>query len=103
MQYMSLDLASRAQLDRLIDNTISLMPLFINTIHRDNNFEIMNVNDKGDYVLGLIMGKIISSFSSIFFAIHNRIIAPEEISELMGVVITRVEDIRNAYASIGIK
>jgi hypothetical protein len=58
-----------------------------------------NDGKKEDYVLGLVMGKIMSSSSSMFIAMHNRMATLDEMNQILQVIHTSGEKIRSAYTN----
>lgn len=52
-----------------------------------------------NYVLGFVMGKIMSSSSSMFIAMHNRMGTLGEINQILQVIHTSGEEITSAYTN----
>ena len=50
-------------------------------------------------LLGFVMGKIMSSSSSMFIAMHNRMGTLDEINQILQVIHTSGEKIRSAYTN----
>ena len=68
---MDLHPTTRAFLEQIIDNEIRQIQFVVSAI-RNERFWTTTVKNEEDYVLDFVMGKIMSSSSSMFIAMHNR-------------------------------
>ena len=90
---------TRAFLEPIIDNEIRQIQFVVSAIRNDERFWTTAVKNEEDYVLGCVMGKIMSSSSSMFIAMHNRMGTLDEINQILEVLYTSGEEIRSAYTN----
>ena len=90
---------TRAFLEKIIDNEIRQIQFVVSAIRNDERFWTTAVKNEEDYVLGCMMGKIMSSSSSMFIAMHNRMGTLDEINQILEVLYTSGEEIRSAYTN----
>jgi hypothetical protein len=95
---MDLHPTIRAFLEQIIDNEIRQIQFVVSTI-RNERFWTTTVKNEEDYVLGLVMGKIMSSSSSMFIAMHNRMATLDEMNQILQVIHTSGKKIRSAYTN----
>ena len=96
---MDLHPTTRAFLEQIIDNVLRQIQFVVSAIRNYERFWAMAVKNEEDYVLGFVMGKIMSSSSSMFIAMHNRMATIDEMKQILQVIHTRGEEIRNAYTN----
>ena len=94
---MDLYPTTRAFLEQIVDNEIRQIQFVISAIRNDEKFWTTAVKNEEDYVLGFVKVKIMSSSSSMFIAMHNRMATLDEMKQIFQVIHTRGEEIRNAY------
>ena len=78
---MDLHPTTRAFLEQIIDNEIRQIQFVVSTI-RNERFWTTTVKNEEDYVLGFVMGKIMSSSSSMIITMHNRMGTLDEINQI---------------------
>jgi hypothetical protein len=81
---------TRAFLEQIIDNEIRQIQFVVSAI-RNERFWTTTVKNEEDYVLGFVMGKIMSSSSSMIIAMHNRMGTLDEINQILQVTHTVVK------------
>lgn len=98
---MDLHPTTRAFFEQIIDNELRQIQFVVSAIRNDERFWTTAVKMRRTmyYVLGFVMGKIMSSSSSMFIAMHNRMATLDEIKQILQVIHTRDEEIRNAYTN----
>ncbi|MGA7977019.1 MAG: hypothetical protein WB975_07280 [Nitrososphaeraceae archaeon] len=96
---MDLHPTTRALLEQIIDNEISQIQFVVSAIRNDERFWTTTVKNEENYVLGFVMGKIMSSSSSMFIAMHNRMGTLGEINQILQVIHTSGEEITSAYTN----
>ena len=96
---MDLHPTTRALLEQIIDNEISQIQFVVSAIRNDERFWTTTVKNEEDYVLGCMMGKIMSSSSSMFIAMHNRMGTLDEINQILQVLDTSGKEITSAYTN----
>ena len=79
---MDLHPTTRAFLEQIIDNEIRQIQFVVSAIRNDERFWTTTVKNDEDYVLGFVMGKIMSSSSSMIIAMHNRMGTLDEINQI---------------------
>ena len=79
---MDLHPTTRAFLEQIIDNEIRQIQFVVSAIRNDERFWTTTVKNEEDYVLGFVMGKIMSSSSSMIIAMHNRMGTLDEINQI---------------------
>lgn len=95
---MDLHPTIRVFLEQIIDNEIRQIQFVVSAI-RNERFWTTTVKNEEGYVLGLAMGKIMSSSSSMFIAMHNRMETLDEMNQILQVIHTSGEKIRSAYTN----
>ena len=95
---MDLHPTTRAFLEQIIDNEIRQIQFVVSAI-RNERFWTTTVKNEEDYVLDFVMGKIMSSSSSMFIAMHNRMATLDEMNQILQVIHTSGEKIRSAYTN----
>ena len=93
---MDLHPTTRALLEQIIDNEIRQIQFVVSAIRNDERFWTTTVKNEENYVLGFVMGKIMSSSSSMFIAMHNRMGTLDEINQILQVIHTSGEEITSA-------
>ena len=88
---MDLHPTTRAFLEQIIDNEIRQIQFVVSAIRNDERFWTTTVKNEEDYALGFMMGKIMSSSSSMFIAMHNRMGTLGEINQILEVIHTVVK------------
>ena len=96
---MDLHPTTRALLEQIIDNEISQIQFVVSAIRNDERFWTTTVKNEENYVLGFVMGKIMSSSSSMFIAMHNRMGTLDEINQILQVLDTSGKEITSAYTN----
>ena len=89
--HMDLHPTTRAFLEQIIDNEIRQIQFVVSAIRNDERFWTTTVKNEEDYVLGFVMGKIMSSSSSMIIATHNRMGTLNEINQILQVIHTVVK------------
>ena len=79
---MDLHPTTRAFLEQIIDNEIRQIQFVVSAIRNDERFWTTTVKNEEDYVLGFVMGKIMSSSSSMIITMHNRMGTLDEINQI---------------------
>ncbi|MGB0005094.1 MAG: hypothetical protein WBP74_10590 [Nitrososphaeraceae archaeon] len=90
---------TRAFLEPIIDNEIRQIQFVVSAIRNDESFWTTAVKNEEDYVFVCVMGKIMSSSSSMFIAMHNRMTILDEMDQILEVLYTSGEEIRSAYTN----
>ena len=90
---------TRAFLEPIIDNEVRQIQFVVSAIRNVERFWTTTVKNEEDYVLGCVMGKIMSSSSSMFIAMHNRLAILDEMDQILQVLHTSGEEIRSAYTN----
>lgn len=90
---------TRAFLEKIIDNEIRQIQFVVSAIRNDERFWTTTVKNEENYVLCFVMGKIMSSSSSMFIAMHNRLAILDEMDQILQVLHTSGEEIRSAYTN----
>ena len=96
---MNIHPTTGAFLEQIIDNELRQIQFVVSAIRNDERFWTTAVKNEEDYVLGFVMGKIMLSSSSMFIAMHNRMAILDEMKQILQVIHTRGEEIRNAYTN----
>jgi hypothetical protein len=96
---MDLHPTTRAFLEQIISNELRQIQFVVSAIRNDERFWTTAVKNEEDYVLGFVMGKIMSSSSSMFIAMHNRMATLDEMKQIHQVIRTRGAEIRNVYTN----
>jgi hypothetical protein len=96
---MDLHPTTRAFLEQIIDNEIRQIQFVVSAIRNDERFWTTTVKNEEDYVLGFVMGKIMSSSLSMIIAMHNRMGTLDEINQILQVIHTSGDEITSAYTN----
>ena len=96
---MDLHPTTRALLEQIIDNEIRQIQFVVSAIRNDERFWTTAVKNEEYYVFVCVMGKIMSSSSLMFIAMHNRMGTLDEINQILQVIHTSGEEITSAYTN----
>jgi hypothetical protein len=96
---MDLHPTTRAFLEQIIDNEIRQIQFVVSAIRNDERFRTTTLKNEENYVLGFGMGKIMSSSSSMFIAMHNRMATLDEMNQKLHVRHMSGEEIRSVYTN----
>ena len=98
---MVLDNKNRGLLEKEIDSTIDVIPIYIKK-YRDSNMKArLQYRDEADFVLGLAWGKIIFAFTHNFWIKNLRFPSKEEVEEIHLIIEKRTREMKEAIFRSG--
>jgi hypothetical protein len=98
---MELDTGTRGMLDKIIDNAVVNIKNVARVFFNPESKKQLFIQNESDFVLGLALGWILQSFSTVFLFTHGRNPNEQEISETGRVLSTRLAEVRESIFKAG--
>jgi hypothetical protein len=99
-QDMPLDPFITALLDHTIDEQIKHISPFVKNCRNDTAKEVFHLRNPDDFALGMTLGSILESFRVAHRASYGKDFEADEVLEVIGVVVSRSAQIRDAITGI---
>jgi len=96
---MKLQSATSAFLEQIIDNELRQIQFVVNAIRNDERFKTTSIINEEDYVLGFVMGKIMSCSSSMFIAMNYPMATLDKMNQILQGIHNRGHEIKHAFAN----
>ena len=93
---MSLNEFARDLLEQIIDQAIASIPFFVRQCRSDEARRAFHYKNPEDFVLGVTIGGIVTSFETAFKIAYGRHFNQNEISEINKIINSRMSLIRSA-------
>jgi hypothetical protein len=97
----SLGDTERGILENVIDNCITWIPEWVPEYRKEEAKKMWMYEKAEDFLLGLTIGMIFSTFEGFFLTMHKRQLDPEERTNVMTIIFKRMPQIREALFSSG--
>jgi hypothetical protein len=98
---MSFNTFARGLLEQIIDQAIASIPFFIRQCRSEEARRAFRYQNPEDFVLGVTIGSIVTSFETAFKIAYGRHFNQNEISEINQVINGRMPLIRSALFEAG--
>lgn len=97
---MTLNDHMRGILENLIDDSIRMVPTWVN-MARNNNPPEFNIQTLDDYILGFVLGSIMGIFLSLYRTSLAQDLSPNIQVEVSKIIFRRTREIREAIFKAG--
>ena len=98
---MVLDERDRGYLENLIDREIALVPSTMELARTPGYQKEWQIQSDADLVLGWAVGDIFTGFGMYYTNLHKITLTPEDLAQVVTIVIKRVREIREAIFKCG--
>ena len=97
---MVLDADMIKELHKLIDNTISQIPLMATWLSsKDLQRPVLQITDQSDFLKGAVVSQVINLFGIVMHFGYRRQPTSDESIEIQRVILTRADEIKKAVLS----